>query len=139
MIVHPEFNTLTKQNDIALIRLSERAKINQNNIKAICLPLRSELEKLPPLLIVIGFGRTESSKSNSDVLLKVSVRTVSNDECVAQYENTSLRLIEKQFCAGSEFELRSEEIFVNFLIFRLERQLRRRLGIVNSISELLRR
>ncbi|KAG5671673.1 hypothetical protein PVAND_001861 [Polypedilum vanderplanki] len=101
IIIHPEYTDSSTVNDIAIIRLNEAAKINQNNIKPICLPFRKSFEILPKSMTVIGFGRTESSVSNSDVLRKVNVRIKSNEQCITEYES-HLSLEESQFCAGDE-------------------------------------
>jgi secreted trypsin-like serine protease len=104
LIVHPEYNHLKVLNDIALIRLSEPAKIHQKNIQAVCLPINNEFEKIPNKMFVIGFGYTENSMRFSDVLRKVLVSRVSDEECSAIY-NSTLNfddLTDRRFCAGSK-------------------------------------
>jgi hypothetical protein len=103
LIIHPEYNKRESTHDIALIRLNEAAKVHQNNIKPICLPFQNKFKALPASMVVIGFGRTEVSESHSDVLMKANVKTKTNEQCISEYENAQLNLIDNQFCAGGEF------------------------------------
>jgi secreted trypsin-like serine protease len=110
-IVHENYNHTSKKNDIALIRLKESAKIEQNNIKPICMPFDGE--KDIKIMTVIGFGATEKSgRANSDVLMKVNVELKENEECTIQLKLPQYRsLDETQICAGGELKFIEKEIF----------------------------
>ncbi|KAG5671674.1 hypothetical protein PVAND_001862 [Polypedilum vanderplanki] len=104
LIVHSDFSYLEKIHDIGLIKIS-KAKMEQNNIKPICLPFEERFETLPKSLVVIGFGRTEKSSNNSDVLLKAKVQTISNEKCFDEFKKAKSNIYfsinnDLQFCAG---------------------------------------
>lgn len=101
LIVHESFNFRDVKHDIGLIRLSEPAKIHQNNIKPICLPFESP--QIPRILLVIGFGMTESSGGeNSDVLMKVRVEKKDSAECTFEKNTRIYEIDETQICAGGK-------------------------------------
>jgi Trypsin len=104
LIKHPDYDLKTKLNNIALIRLPEPAKVHQNNIKPVCLPLTDELKELPERMTVIGFGQTESSTKISDILRRVTVPLVSRENCVADFKkkNYKVEIYDGQFCAGGK-------------------------------------
>lgn len=95
---HAGYDPVLKVNDIALIKLNEKAKVEQNNIKTICLPF--DHGDLPHKVVVTGFGLV-SSVQVAVVLRKGSMEVVPNDRCMEEYEklNTTIVLGENQFCA----------------------------------------
>ncbi|XP_037294219.1 serine protease grass-like [Manduca sexta] len=100
-IPHPRYNSKTFADDIALLRLSEPADFNLDNMKPLCLPLTSQLqtENLVNINgIVAGWGVTEEGMESS-VLLSVSLPILSKDECETAYKGT-VQLSDKQLCAG---------------------------------------
>lgn len=101
IVVHKDFNFLTVKHDIGLIRLSEPAKVHQNNIKPVCLPF--SIPNVPNTMMVIGFGRTESSGTeNSDVLMKVRVDKKGKDECAFPRGIRTVEIDDSQICAGGK-------------------------------------
>lgn len=101
-IIHKDFNYINFKDDIALIRLPVLARTNQNNIKTICLPFKPD--PIIPTLTVIGFGRTERSLQTSDVLRKVHLELMKNEECVKLLPLTpASKLDHKQICGGGNF------------------------------------
>lgn len=105
-IYHPEFRNGSHYNDIGLIRLDRSVEFN-HYIRPACLPdgLNTELAKI---VIAIGYGLTSKEGQPSDILLKVGLDILSQDECRKAYHQTDLTLkyglIESQICAGSRVE-----------------------------------
>ena len=80
IVVHPDFNPNTKQNDVALMflpvgQVADYAKLNNDP--------HEPVEDDP--LRVMGWGRTKSGASTSDVLLETTVDYISNKECQEAY------------------------------------------------------
>lgn len=101
-LAHPDFERQTVFNDIGIIQLAEGAKIGNRNIKPICLPFSPELHTLPRTLVVIGWGRTESSPRSS-ILQKAAVPLFGQADCIKKFTGKrKFSLIDGQFCAGGE-------------------------------------
>lgn len=103
-VTHPEYNPKLFTNDIGIVRLAEEAKMQQNNIKPICLPLTAGTQNLPRNFMVIGWGRTGiESNSESKVLQKASVPLYEQLKCLSLYRTSrNTEVTERQFCAGGE-------------------------------------
>ncbi|XP_068624231.1 phenoloxidase-activating enzyme-like [Battus philenor] len=103
IIVHPQFDPDTLENDIALIRLSKMATYS-DFVRPICLPssdITMEADE-GTIVYVAGWGATENSKS-SDVKRHVSMPLVPFAECATVYSNRFLRkLTDGQICAGGQ-------------------------------------
>ncbi|XP_068582072.1 mast cell protease 8-like [Cebidichthys violaceus] len=78
---HEDFNATDYRNDIMLLKLSSKAKYN-NNVKAIALADEDDVA-LPKSCLVSGWGRTDT-KSISSVLMEVDV-TLTDDKQCADY------------------------------------------------------
>lgn len=104
-VAHPQYDASRIINDIGFVHLAEAANFKQNNIKPICMPFTIELQQLPARLIVIGWGRTEKSRS-AEILQKAGVPLFDQDKCVEKFSSLSSRrkllLTDGQFCAGAE-------------------------------------
>ena len=79
MVVHPDYNSFTLENDVLLIRLKEPSKITP-------VSLISASDNVPPgsKTTVMGWGVTELNEP-SEILLEVEVDIVSNDDCNSSY------------------------------------------------------
>lgn len=107
---HPDFDPVLKVNDIALIKLTEMAKLEQKNIATICLPF--DYPQLPRHLVVIGFGLIEGIKYNTE-LRKGSLEVIKNDQCEQDYMkfDVAKHFLESQFCAlGKKKKMRKGEL-----------------------------
>jgi hypothetical protein len=85
VIIHEDFNALTLINDIAPIELNETL-VETDTIGTICLPINEtqiidNLSEDQRILTIAGWGRTESSTTGSDVLVKGLLKYVPNDVC----------------------------------------------------------
>lgn len=102
VIPHTGYTPQTLIDDIALIRLKEPADFDLDNIKAICLPITPELQREPLVDnfgVVAGWGVTEEGLQ-SPVLLSVQLPILSKEKCLQDYSQYSLKINDKQLCAG---------------------------------------
>ncbi|KAH8355385.1 hypothetical protein KR084_000720, partial [Drosophila pseudotakahashii] len=97
VIVHPEYNANTAYNDIALLELETAAK---PELKPTC--IWAEKEVANSLVTAIGYGQTSFAGLSSAQLLKVPLKSVSNEECQVHYQVDQLAegLKGTQMCAG---------------------------------------
>lgn len=100
VIVHPEYVPKTLANDIALIRLANKANFNQSNIQPICLPFGryADLNLHGKIAVISGWGVTENGFRNMQ-LLKAIVPTISNTLCNKLYQGR-ISISDGQICAG---------------------------------------
>ncbi|XP_053669159.1 serine protease easter-like [Anopheles marshallii] len=97
VITHPDYNKPRYANDIALIRLRDRADTSRNNVKPICLPVTNELRSQKSThytLTTWGFG-------SSGTVLERSLReTVDSVDCQKLYTDQSISLekTSRQIC-----------------------------------------
>ncbi|XP_059050732.1 phenoloxidase-activating enzyme-like [Achroia grisella] len=105
-IPHPEYDAITRKNDIALIRLEQNAPYT-DFIRPICLPT-SDITASPPsklILEVAGWGAYNQTTRKSNIKLYVRVPFVDMQECKTIYNQPKLaeaELWSKQICAGGE-------------------------------------
>lgn len=102
IIMHPGYNPLTNENDIALLLLRTPINFGDANVAKICLPsvLAVEQYRYPIVnkpLVAIGWGTLSSGGSAPDTLRQVTVKAVDSDAktCKPSIRNTRL-----QFCAA---------------------------------------
>ncbi|XP_037534331.1 mannan-binding lectin serine protease 1 [Nematolebias whitei] len=116
IVLHPDFQPNNYNNDIALLRLSRRAELNQL-VRPVCLPPPDPQGDRPSLLpnslgVVAGWGISNLNVSStsvtsdlgvtSDLLQYVKLPVVSQDECKASYasRSNSYNITDNMFCAG---------------------------------------
>ncbi|KAH8344574.1 hypothetical protein KR067_000246, partial [Drosophila pandora] len=99
VILHPEYDSSTDYNDIALLELETPAK---SKLKPVCLWQQPELTNSQ--VTAIGYGQTSFAGLSSAQLLKVRLQLVSNDICRFHYssEQLSRGLLDSQMCAGDD-------------------------------------
>ncbi|KAI4898820.1 hypothetical protein NFI96_004287 [Prochilodus magdalenae] len=100
-IPHPEYNPVTADNDIALLRLGSPVKFNTYILPA-CLPSRSLAERMLHLngtqTVVTGWGKQNETHSHySSALSFVTVPLVDHAECARHMVNN---LTQNMLCAG---------------------------------------
>jgi hypothetical protein len=101
--IHPQYSTLSKHHDIALLKLKTPVKFT-DVIKPVC--LSSNEIHVPKNLTVTGFGSTEAGRSAlSERLLKGTIQEFSKDECKRKYKENGKDLIDGQYCANSYNEI----------------------------------
>ncbi|XP_077300184.1 CLIP domain-containing serine protease HP8-like [Arctopsyche grandis] len=102
--VHPNYNSILHENDIALIRLTKPITY-EGHVLPICLPLGEELRNknlLGEKVIGAGWGFTENG-TKSDVLLWATLTVVPKSKC-AQVFRMLMRngMSDTQICAGGD-------------------------------------
>lgn len=99
-IVHPEFDALTFDNDIALIELA--SPVTANNTGVINWLSGNESSLLPEgaSVVVTGWGSTSSGGSTSEDLLKVSVTVQYPNTCRDSSLYTDSEITDNMLCAG---------------------------------------
>ncbi|XP_056600592.1 vitamin K-dependent protein C [Triplophysa dalaica] len=100
-IMHPQYNPVTVDNDIALLQLSGPAKLSQYILPA-CLPSRNLAERMlhrnGTLTIVTGWGKdNETAQRFSSTLNFMEIPLVDHKECSKYMMNN---LTQNMLCAG---------------------------------------
>eukprot|EP00062_Callorhinchus_milii_P000335 gi/632934237/ref/XP_007904276.1/ PREDICTED: coagulation factor IX-like [Callorhinchus milii] len=99
LVIHPQFDPITYDNDIALLYLSSQVNFNQF-ISPICLP-NYHLSHL--LLVegqtgyVSGWGLTNERGRSSRFLRRVNLPYIEQETCI---KSTQLLVTDNMFCAG---------------------------------------
>ncbi len=105
IILHPNFNSQSHANDIALIRLAQPAVLD-DMVKPIPLvtPDLASLTEPGVFATVTGWGVTSSSGFGfpADTLRQVTVPIVSNQTCQQAYQSEGITITEEMLCAGEE-------------------------------------
>ncbi|CAF1507285.1 unnamed protein product [Adineta ricciae] len=102
IFMYSGYNSLTKENDIAILRLKKAISFRDRNIARICLPPASDLDatvfpQINSTLVAIGWGHTSMSGSLSNTLQQVTVNAVGNRESKCR---NSIHNVDLQFCAA---------------------------------------
>ncbi|XP_058064894.1 CLIP domain-containing serine protease HP8-like, partial [Anopheles bellator] len=99
IIKHDDYSNRYKRNDIALIRLSRKASLNDNVIP-ICLPIESRVRTIQTNYVVAGWGTTHDSVSSAKLQYAI-LTLMPNDKCLARLrlEDRYVRVEESQLCA----------------------------------------
>ncbi|RVE70072.1 hypothetical protein OJAV_G00083720 [Oryzias javanicus] len=95
IIVHPDYNSNTNDNDISLLELSSSVTFN-DYISPVCLATAGSDFPGGTTAWVTGFGTLSFGGSVSSTLQEVSVPIVSNTQCDASYGSITNNMI----CAG---------------------------------------
>uniref|UniRef100_A0AAG5DS92 Peptidase S1 domain-containing protein n=1 Tax=Anopheles atroparvus TaxID=41427 RepID=A0AAG5DS92_ANOAO len=105
VIIHEEYSIRRKQHDIALLRLTREATMNDNVIP-ICLPVTPALQTKLPTFFVAGWGATENSvHSNKLQFTKLNLVPVNECQTQLRVEDRYVNLYDTQLCARGEEEL----------------------------------
>lgn len=104
-LIHPEYRPPAKYNDLALVRLSRIVRLSRAVAPA-CLNTKAIAAKRA---IATGWGHTEFGGKQSDVLMKVALTIVPNNECSPQYTKLQsakrtlpLGILPIMMCAGEK-------------------------------------
>uniref|UniRef100_A0A4Y0BVR1 Peptidase S1 domain-containing protein n=1 Tax=Anopheles funestus TaxID=62324 RepID=A0A4Y0BVR1_ANOFN len=103
VITHTEFNKPRYANDIALIRLRDRADTSQSNVKPICLPVTTELRSQKPTHFTLTAW---SSGSSGNLLERAERELIDSIECQKLYTDRSVPLekTSRQICIKQQQE-----------------------------------
>lgn len=99
-ISHEDYNSVTKQNDIAMIRLKRKLRLSYiDYIRPACLWPNNEIGR--NRTIAVGWGVTEYAGSTSTDLMKVQLDLLKTEMCNNSFEDYSGLIInDNQICAG---------------------------------------
>uniref|UniRef100_A0A672G7Z3 Zgc:100868 n=1 Tax=Salarias fasciatus TaxID=181472 RepID=A0A672G7Z3_SALFA len=105
IINHPEYNTDTSDNDIALLRLESAVPVNEISIVPICLAAPDSSIHTGVSTFVTGWGTLQEGESlpscsTSNELMEVRVPIVGNRQCNCNYGVG--RITDNMICAGEE-------------------------------------
>ncbi|XP_039443000.1 CLIP domain-containing serine protease B9-like isoform X2 [Culex pipiens pallens] len=101
-IPHPEYDELSKVNDVALLRMA-RDVLYTDFIQPICLPLPDFRSSVAgDVNFVTGFGRTLKG-SRSPIKQKLGIKVYDQDRCRAKFATKKADITSKQMCAGGDF------------------------------------
>jgi len=98
VVVHPEYNTTTTENDIALLELPASVDFDPITIPSIVNPVPQDGE----LATVAGWGATSEGGDISGLLQEVDVPVVSHNACLPFYGNALNQ--SSMVCAGGSRE-----------------------------------
>ncbi|XP_055930222.1 uncharacterized protein LOC129960679 isoform X2 [Argiope bruennichi] len=100
MVIHPEFDRVTYENDLALLRFQEPVKL-QANIVPVCLP-RNLDDITGRIAVVTGWGRLSEDGDLPTSLHEVHLPIVSNKECEQMYYEAGFaeKIRDVFVCAG---------------------------------------
>jgi len=98
IVLHPQYNKATNNNDIAIVKLKSPLTFT-NNVKNACLPESSFAPQSKA--VVSGWGATTNGGSASSHLKYVAVPFIPNAKCVKPHTNYPSNLItSNMICAG---------------------------------------
>jgi len=92
---HPNYRSHLTGSDIALLKLSEAIKFNEN-VKAIALP--SESHRATGKTLISGWGQTE--RGSTDLLKKVILDLFSDEQCNKDWEDQRIKIVPEMICGG---------------------------------------
>ncbi|KMZ03872.1 serine protease snake isoform X1 [Drosophila simulans] len=100
IVLHPKYRSSAYYHDIALLKLTRRAKFSEQ-VRPACLWQLPELQI--PTVVAAGWGRTEFLGAKSNALRQVDLDVVPQMTCKQIYRKERRLprgIIEGQFCAG---------------------------------------
>ncbi|XP_047488454.1 trypsin-1-like [Penaeus chinensis] len=99
VVVHPQYNRNTLENDIALLKLSSKITWpSDNTVAPVCLPPAGESFS-DASAIVTGWGAQSESGGYLPQLYEVTVSTLTNEECNTLYGGG---ISDGMICAGEQ-------------------------------------
>lgn len=96
-IKHEQYKKRSKQNDIAVIRLSSPVTFT-SYVRPAC--LWQSYQVLEPVATATGWGHTEFAGTQSDDLLKVQLDLLRPEICMKAIDDTEVVFNRNQLCAG---------------------------------------
>ncbi|XP_076039178.1 transmembrane protease serine 11D-like [Oratosquilla oratoria] len=97
IIIHPDYNDQTLENDIALVHLETPVPFS-NTVLPVC--LAASPPKVGTLSVVSGWGSLSYGGSYPDFLQEVGVDIVSNEECDEAYGRDGFPITDGMICAA---------------------------------------
>jgi secreted trypsin-like serine protease len=98
VMLHEDYDSWTINNDICLLKLSGSADLSSSVIGTISLPSQGEEYSAGTMCTVSGWGTTSEGGSLGQILQKVEVPVVSDDDCRDSYGQNDIA--DHMICAG---------------------------------------
>ncbi|NXA61943.1 DDN1 protein, partial [Mohoua ochrocephala] len=97
MVIHPKYSPGDFRNDIVLLRLKPKARINKD-VQALSLPRSNERVRAGAECEVAGWGWTSKERDTTDVMREVKLKVQDEKQCwqFSNYQRQSM------ICAGDE-------------------------------------
>lgn len=98
-VVHPQFNWNAMENDIALMKLAEPLELDGKTVSPANLP--SQQANPTGDCVATGWGTTKEGGNTSDILLKVTVPIITDEECQKAYDalkDDDFKIYESMIC-----------------------------------------
>ncbi|XP_042738002.1 ovochymase-2 isoform X3 [Lagopus leucura] len=102
-IIHPSFNKITMDSDIALLQLAEPLEFN-HYVHPVCLPAKEEVVQPSSVCIVTGWGAQEEDREKNKKLHQLEVPILMLEACQTYYINLPSRVTQRMICAGFPLE-----------------------------------
>ncbi|KAK8398259.1 hypothetical protein O3P69_003872 [Scylla paramamosain] len=101
IVINPEFDECSLANDVALLKLPEKLKLDGKTVAAINLP--APQTNSTGDCVVTGWGTVnEEEFDSSDVLRKVTLPIIPDEECGESYDYFGMTIFDSMICAGYE-------------------------------------
>ncbi|XP_063034839.1 cathepsin G-like [Melospiza melodia melodia] len=97
-VIHPQYSREGFKNDIVLLKLKPRARINKN-VQFISIPRRNEHVREGALCTVSGWGWTSDTGNKTDVMREVKLKVQEEKICQQLFRNYQRR---SMICVGDE-------------------------------------
>ena len=97
IIMHPDYNSMTLDNDIALIKLETPLEEFSIYIRPVCMPDKDTKFNNESKCYVTGFGRTQQGGELAGMLRMAKLPLVDKKACLKAYGD---KLTDRMLCAG---------------------------------------
>ncbi|XP_051784145.1 granzyme A-like isoform X1 [Erpetoichthys calabaricus] len=99
-MVHRDYNSVSYANNLMLVKLSEKATINQY-VQMLPLPTSEVDSPADTSCRIAGWGKTEYNGNPAEALQEVNVKVISNEECNGTDSYNGI-LTPSMMCAGEQ-------------------------------------
>ncbi|CAL4117560.1 unnamed protein product, partial [Meganyctiphanes norvegica] len=106
VIMHPDYNTYPWYNgfDFGLVELATPVDFSSSLARPICLPVNDTELYNSVMAIVTGWGQLEPGKPVTDVLMEVTIQTITNQQCQQSlYGQSGYNILHSMICAGTPY------------------------------------
>lgn len=92
ILIHPGYDPIKNDNDIALLKINGTFPCNNNNVKPVCLGYLNTSSVTGFDAWILGWGHTSHNGNASPILKEISVKMNENDNCVhfSKYEESQI-------------------------------------------------
>ncbi|XP_077644444.1 cathepsin G [Lonchura striata] len=101
-VIHPKYSPVGFKNDIVLLKLKKKAKINKN-VQYISFASRNQHVGVGAECLVSGWGLTDTG-SKSDVMMEVKLKVQKEEICQHIFDNYQRQ---SMICVGDEYSKKS--------------------------------